>query len=716
MNGLPGGEEGAVGDDVLLHLGGAGADRRVALERVQARPRAAVDGIGAALGEQPRRSEQVDRQLGERLSQVAPLQLRQRDLGPVLLALDDLGQRPVVEELRVLDVRERPGDALTDLGIAQRVGVGGLGGRDHRAQVRRHRDREPGGADALVPERAHRDLPALAFLAEPTVGRDAGVGEPHLVEELVAGDVADRAAFDPRRVHIDDERGDALVLGAALDCLRVRPQQEQAPVGEMRRRDPDLLAIHHVLVAVADGCCAQVRQVGARFRLAEPLAPVLRRVEDAGQPTLLLLVGAPLDDHGADLPDAVGVVDARRAHARALLGVDDVLDRRRLAPTPVLGPVDRGPPALVEPALPVLPALLAARDALRETVRAFLAREAPGAYVREMADDERGFTDPVWDKLAELEWPGLLVPEANGGLGLGLVDMAVVMEEMGRLPFPGPFFSSAVFATLAVRRLDDADLLAQLASGAIRGTVALEELGHDDPVDRVHTRARRKGADWVLTGQKPLVLDGHTADWVIVVARTEDGVGSFLLEAPRGETAPTMDPTRKAARLVLAERRAVPLGPRGDQTALWRRVVDDASVMLAAELIGACDAALQLATDYAKVRVQFDRPIATFQAIRHKAVDMLHKLELARVGTHYAAWASDVDDPSRERAAAMAKGFVAEAAVFISGEDIQIHGGVGFTWDCDAHLYYKRAKMNDAMLGYQGWQRRRLADLVLDGA
>ena len=356
------------------------------------------------------------------------------------------------------------------------------------------------------------------------------------------------------------------------------------------------------------------------------------------------------------------------------------------------------------------------QDALRESVRAFLTREAQGGYVREMGDDERGFTDAMWDKVAELGWPGLLVPESNGGLGLELVDMAVVMEEMGRLPFPGPFFSSAVFATLAARRLEDADLLAQLASGAIRGTVALEELGHDDPVDRVHTRARRKGADWVLTGEKPLVLDGHTADWVIVVARTEEGLSSFLLEAPRGEAVPTMDPTRKAARLVLEERRAVPLGPRGDQTGLWRRVVDDASVMLAAELVGACDAALSLATEYAKVRVQFDRPIASFQAIRHKAVDMLHRLELARVGTHYAAWTSDVDDPSRERAAAMAKGFVAEAAVFISGEDIQIHGGVGFTWDCDAHLYYKRAKMNDAMLGYQGWQRRRLADLVLDSA
>jgi alkylation response protein AidB-like acyl-CoA dehydrogenase len=139
--------------------------------------------------------------------------------------------------------------------------------------------------------------------------------------------------------------------------------------------------------------------------------------------------------------------------------------------------------------------------------------------------------------------------------------------------------------------------------------------------------------------------------------------------------------------------------------------VDDAAVMLAAELVGASDAALELATEYAKARVQFDRPIATFQAIRHKAVDMLHQLELARVGTHYAAWASDVDDESRERAAAMAKGFVSEAAVFISGEDIQIHGGVGFTWDCDAHLYYKRAKMNDAMLGYQGWQRHRSASM-----
>src|SRR5256885_1831399 len=263
---LLGGEWGAVGDVVLRPLGSAGAVRRVARERVRARPRATVDGVGPALGEEPRRSEQVDGELGERLRQVAPLQLGERDLGPVLLALDDLRERPVVEQLRVLDVRARPGDPLADLGIG--------------------------------------------------------------------------------------------------------PEEEEPPVGEVGGRDPDLLSVDDVLVAVADRGGAQVGEVGAGFGLAEPLAPVLRRVEDAGQPLLLLLVGAPLDDHGADLPDAVGVVDARRAHARVLFGVDDVLDRSRLAPAPVLRPVDRCPASLVQPALPVLASLLAAGDARRSAAGA----------------------------------------------------------------------------------------------------------------------------------------------------------------------------------------------------------------------------------------------------------------------------------------------------------------------------------------------------------
>lgn len=356
------------------------------------------------------------------------------------------------------------------------------------------------------------------------------------------------------------------------------------------------------------------------------------------------------------------------------------------------------------------------QDALRDAVRSFLAAEAPGAYVRAMVDDVRGVTDDFWAQVAGLGWPGLLVPEAHGGLGLGLVDMVVVMEEMGRLPLPGPFFSSAVMATLAARRVGAEDLLGPLAAGTLRGTVALDEGGHGSPVDRIRTRARRRGATWLLSGVKPLVLDGHTADWVLVAARTEEGIGTFLVQGPECEAVPTLDPTRKAARLVLAETAAEPVGFVGDHSAAWRRIADDGAAMLCAELVGTCDAALHLAVEYAKARVQFDRPIATFQAIRHKAVDMLHRAELARVGTHYAAWASDVDDPAREIAVAMAKAYVAEAAVFVTAEDIQVHGGVGFTWDCDAHLFYKRAKGNDILLGYQGWQRSRVADLVLDPA
>jgi len=353
------------------------------------------------------------------------------------------------------------------------------------------------------------------------------------------------------------------------------------------------------------------------------------------------------------------------------------------------------------------------QHALRDTVRGFLGAETPSSYVRSMIDDPRGFTSHLWARLAELGWLGLLIAEPDGGAGGGLVDLVVVQEEMGKLPLPGPFFSSAVMATLAARRLGATELLSDLASGARRGTLALEELGAGDPLLRVTTTASPSGDGVVLDGHKPVVLDGHTADWAIVVARTDDGLGAFLLEEPDGEPVPALDVTRKVARLSLEQRPARRLGPEGDQTELLRRVVDDITVALAAETVGTCDAALALAVEYSKNRVQFGRPIATFQVIKHKIVDMLHQLELCRVGTHYAAWTSDVDDPQREVAAAMAKGFVGEAANFITAENIQVHGGVGFTWDVDCHLYFRRAKQNDLLFGYQGWQRRRLADLVL---
>lgn len=332
------------------------------------------------------------------------------------------------------------------------------------------------------------------------------------------------------------------------------------------------------------------------------------------------------------------------------------------------------------------------QDALRAAVRGFVAREGGRELVRGAVEDEARLPDEVWSKMAALGWTGA---------DLGLVDLVVVQEELGRAAFPGPYLSSLQGA-LAARHLGFE------AQG--RGTLAVEELGATAPLDAIATTAAPDGS---LDGLKPTVLDGDTADWALVVARDATGLGAYLVEAPEAEPVPGLDVTRRLTRLDLRGRPARRVGPPGDQTELLQRVIDDVAVALCAETVGACEAALEMAVEYAKVRVQFDRPIGTFQAIRHKIVDMLHNLELARVGTHYAAWASDTDDPDRAVAAAMAKGFVGEAAVMVTSESIQVHGAVGFTWDVDCHLHYRRVKQNDVLFGRAAWYRQRLADLVL---
>jgi alkylation response protein AidB-like acyl-CoA dehydrogenase len=341
---------------------------------------------------------------------------------------------------------------------------------------------------------------------------------------------------------------------------------------------------------------------------------------------------------------------------------------------------------------------------LQSTVRAFLA---------DHVDPRRSLDDAVWLRMVELGWAGLLVPEANGGAGAGLLEAMVVMEELGRACAPGPYLSSAVLATLAARGLGLDDRHAELATGAARGTVALDEEGHGDVLERIRTRASRKSGAWRLSGTKAVVLDGDTADWVLVVARTQQGLGTFLVEHPAAEPVPALDVARSVTRLAFDDAPAVPVGPDTDHTTIWRRVVDDGAVLIAAELLGTMEAAFDLAVEYAKVRVQFDRPIATVQATKHKAAELLERIELSRVGVHHAAWASDVDDPVRAEAAAMAKSFCGRAAIEVTGESIQIHGGVGFTWDCDAHLHYRRAKSDDLLLGYHGSWRRRVGDSSL---
>jgi alkylation response protein AidB-like acyl-CoA dehydrogenase len=328
-----------------------------------------------------------------------------------------------------------------------------------------------------------------------------------------------------------------------------------------------------------------------------------------------------------------------------------------------------------------------------------------GDDVRRLADDPVGFDTRHWARLVDLGWTDMLRP----GSGAGLLETSIVLEQMGRVPLPGPFFSSCVYATLAARALGADELLEGLASGGQRGTVALHEQGNGHPLGTVRARARRKGAGWVVSGTKPIVVDGHTADWAIVVALAEDGVRSFLLPSPRAEAVPNLDPTRKLARLVLDDEPVEPLGPVGDQTQLWRGVLDDVAVALSAELVGVSHRALDEAVEYAKERVVFDRPIATFQSVKHRIVDMYHALEMARVGVHFAAWASDTDAPERSRTAAMAAGYASEAAVRLTGDDIQVHGGVGFTWANDAHFLFKRAKQNQVLMGGSGHQWHQVA-------
>jgi len=353
------------------------------------------------------------------------------------------------------------------------------------------------------------------------------------------------------------------------------------------------------------------------------------------------------------------------------------------------------------------------QDALRASVHDLLDDLAGRGRIRTMIDGDDSAIDEMWQSFGELGWPSLLVPESAGGLGLGLVDAVVVLEEMGRVTLPGPFLSSSVCATTAAVALGLDELLPDLAAGTTTGTLALEELGHDDPVERVRTRATRTGGRWVLDGLKPMVFDGAAADWVIVAARTQEGMGSFLVERPEMTPVEAMDPTRRVARLDLEATAAEPVGPAGDHSAIWQRISDTTAVALAAELVGVCDASLEMAIAYAEARVQFDVPLSSHQVIQHKLVDMLHHTEMARVGVHFAAWSADVDDEHRSRSAAIAKAAAGEAAVSVTGENIQVHGAVGFTWDADPHLLYKRAKQNDVLGGSQSWHRRRVAAALL---
>ena len=295
------------------------------------------------------------------------------------------------------------------------------------------------------------------------------------------------------------------------------------------------------------------------------------------------------------------------------------------------------------------------------------------------------------------------------------------MEEMGRALLCAPFLSSAVLATTTLLRSDDEEarerLLPGLVSGELVATLALTEDSARWDAPGVRLTARESAGSWLLRGHKTFVLDGASADVVLTVARTdEDGIGVFRVDgdAPglTREPLPTMDPTRRQARLAYDDVPAIRLRTHGGGWDLVSEVLERAAVALAAEQVGVASRALETAVEYAKVRHQFGRPIGSFQAVKHLLADVLLEVESARAAAHYALLAAENDDPGLPAVASLAKAFCSDACLQATEQNIQVHGGIGFTWEHPAHLYLKRAKTSQLLFGDPAYHRELLAQRI----
>jgi len=363
----------------------------------------------------------------------------------------------------------------------------------------------------------------------------------------------------------------------------------------------------------------------------------------------------------------------------------------------------------------------AEQEALRASVRRFLEDRAPLTWVRERYDDTRGTTDDVWQGLADLGVLGLLVPDRHGGAGMGMVDAAVVLEELGRMVHPGPFASSAIGATGLLVDLDadgPADLLAELATGASIATVALLEPGRratwSDPV----TTARTQNGGWVLDGTKVHVPDAVGASVLLVSARDEQGsLGIFAVAAGASgvtvASTPTIDGSRKEGTVLLSDAPARRVGT--DASDALAATVDRLGIAAVVEGVGTAGRALELTVEYATQRRQFDAPIGSFQAVQHLCADMLRAVELARAAGYYACWATDDATASeRHRAATIALAFATDDLYEVGASAVQVHGGIGFTWEHDIHLFYKRLLTLQQAGGGSVDQLEELARIVID--
>ena len=358
------------------------------------------------------------------------------------------------------------------------------------------------------------------------------------------------------------------------------------------------------------------------------------------------------------------------------------------------------------------------QDELRKSVRRFLDEKSPVSEVRRLMETTEGYDTAVWKQMGEqLGLQGLAVPEEFGGSGYGYVELGVVFEEMGRSLLCAPFFSTVALAANALIASGDAKqqkgYLPKIADGSIIATVAFTEANGKWSEDGITATVDAAGH---ISGEKMFVLDGHVADLIIVAARDGAGVSLYCVDkgAAGMEATPlsTMDQTRKQAKISFTNTPGTILGQPGQGWEILTKMLDKAAIALAAEQVGGAQRVLDMSVEYAKVRVQFGRPIGSFQAIKHKCADMLLEVESAKSAAYYAMWAASEDNDEVPVVASLAKAYCSDAYFHAAAENIQIHGGIGFTWEHDAHLYFKRAKTSELLLGDPTYHRELLAQRI----
>ena len=362
---------------------------------------------------------------------------------------------------------------------------------------------------------------------------------------------------------------------------------------------------------------------------------------------------------------------------------------------------------------------------LQQSARTFFQREYPLSKVRELMETEDASDPSHWEGMAEQGWTGLTLPEAYDGLALGLVDLVVVAEEMGRACLPSPFLASTWAATLIANTPNEAlkeKYLPSLSLGESIATVALLEEDPDWDTKTVQLKAETSDAGLVLNGSKHQVLDAAAANLYLIIARMD---GNLVVAAVSSDAegltispTPAIDPTRRYYRIDLKNVKVDSRQILAEGTAAERAVeasLQTGALLACADMIGGMQWVLETTVEYAQVRQQFDKPIGSFQAVQHQCADMLLLTESARSATYYAAWALHENDPAGARGLNTAKAYCSEAARRVGNSGIQIHGGIGFTWEHDLHLYYKRAKASEFLFGDPTFHRERLARSLLDG-